>query len=88
MGGTIAKKLAKGLFVVGNAMPFDHRDKVAGSKARQSRFTKMRVCGKKILGLAIQVGELQRPPPEIRILFPSRPAFRAPQPAVRGFRLE
>lgn len=57
-GGTIAEKLAERFFVVGDAVLFDEGDEIGGSVAGQGGFGKVRICGMKIFGGGVKVGEI------------------------------
>src|SRR5690242_18457461 len=57
-GGAVAEELAQGFFVIADAMPLDHRDKVAFGVAAQRRPAKIRVSGEKALGCDLEIGEI------------------------------
>ena len=49
LGRTIAKKLAAGFFVIGDAVLFDEGDEIVLCVAGEGRNTKARVVGEKII---------------------------------------
>src|SRR5437879_8068255 len=58
LSGAVAKELPKSLFVIGNAMLFDERDKIRRRVPRQRGFGEVFVCGDEIFGLAIDICEI------------------------------
>ena len=54
----VAEKLAELLFVVGNAVRLDERDKVRRRVARQGRATEIRLLGDVIVRRGVEVGEV------------------------------
>jgi hypothetical protein len=56
--GIIAKELAEGFFVIGNAVLFDQRNEISGSEARQCGFSEVGIRGEKIFWCGVNVGEI------------------------------
>ena len=60
-GGAIAKQLAQGLFMPGDAVPVDQRDKIPLAIAGQGGFAEMRVPRQVVLRGDVQIGEIAAP---------------------------
>ena len=58
LGAVVAKQLAEGFFVVGDAVAFDQLDKVPLAVLRQRRAHKVRVGGQIALGVDVEIGEV------------------------------
>ena len=67
---SVAEKLAKGLFVPGDAVPLDQSDEVMRRIAAERRNAEMRVGREELRGCGGRLVKLQRPPPEMRIFSP------------------
>ncbi len=61
LGAVVAEQLAKGFFVIGDAVPLDHFDKVVLGKPLQRRQRKARIFAKIGGRMDAQIGEVTAP---------------------------
>jgi hypothetical protein len=57
-GGIVAEELAESFFVIRNAMLFDEGDEVGGRVAGEGGFCEVRICGKEVVWLGVNIGEV------------------------------